>query len=64
VLLTHDISTIQTYAMERVSEGLVMPRVIAIPDRVPLKAAIDDLEMIAFLAGPHELDGLILFIPL
>jgi hypothetical protein len=50
--------------MERVSEGLVMPRVIAIPDRVPLKAAIDDLEMIAFLAGPHELDGLILFIPL
>ncbi len=57
VLLTHDISTMQAFASERISLGLPMSAVVEIPRGLTRKQVIDDLE-------PGEYDNRILFLPL
>lgn len=64
VLLTHDISTMQAFAMERVAAGLQMPGVLEIPERAQLRLVVDDLELISVHATPDELADRTFFLPL
>ena len=63
-LLTHDRSTLTVYAYQRLDAGLPMTGVIQVPVRMPIGAAIDDLELIVLAGQPSDLDGIVLFLPL
>lgn len=47
VLVTHDVSTITFHANERIREGKRMPGVFEVSRSVPVKAAIEDLILLA-----------------
>lgn len=64
VLITHYISTMVSFAADRIAAGQPMSGVIEIPERIQLRTALDDLELIATLAHTDELDGRVLFLPL
>jgi hypothetical protein len=50
VLLTHDIHTLYSLALERVREGIPCPRVVVVLESTPIGTAIDQLELL-LLAG-------------
>jgi len=50
------------YAWERVRQGLPMPGVIAIRRQVPLRQAIEQLELIAAASNEGELEAQVLFV--
>lgn len=47
VLISHDIRTMSAYAFERIAKGLPMSGVILVPQDMPIRRAIDELELIA-----------------
>ena len=64
VLLTHDIRTMPSYAVERIREGQIMPGVLLVPQLLLIGRAIDDLLLIAECSNESEYEGLILRLPL
>lgn len=64
VLITHDIRTMKDFAYGRVAAGEVMPGVVAVPDRMPVAQAIDDLVTIIEVALPDEMRDRVLRLPL
>ncbi len=64
VLVTFDVATMPDAAYKRVSEGLPMPGVVAIPWSTSLSQAIEDLLLLAEASLPDELEGRILYLPL
>ena len=64
VLLTHDVTTITKYALERVEASKRMPGVIEVSRSVPLGVAIDDILLLAEASYDGEWEGQILYLPL
>jgi hypothetical protein len=64
VLVTHDVKTIPKHAYERVKAGQPMPGVIAVPDTMPIGAAIEDLVLVVECCQPAELDTRVFYLPL
>jgi hypothetical protein len=62
VLVTQDVNTMVGFAWERVRLGLAMPGVVAIPRRVSLSRAIEQLELIAAGSNEGELEGRVVFV--
>ena len=58
LLLCHDA------AYQRVSEGLPMPGVFAVPWSAPLGQVIEDLLLLAEASLPGEWEGQIIYLPL
>lgn len=64
LLLTHDISTMQGFAAERISQGLPMSGLLEVPRGLTRKQVIDDLDLIVTCSLPGEYRNRILFLPL
>lgn len=64
VLLTHDVSTITKYALERARANQRMPGVIEVSRSVPIGIAIDDIVLLAETSHEGEWEGQILYLPL
>jgi len=64
VLLTHDISTLVSFAFERVAAGLAMPGVFAARSNGPIGSTIDDPVLLAECSEDAECEGRVLFLPM
>jgi len=64
VLLTHDVSTITRYAIERIRDGKPMNGVIEVGSNVTIGNAIDDILLLADCASLEELKDMIVHLPL
>lgn len=64
VVVTHDVSTLTRFAYERVQRGEPMPGVIQVPRSVPVRRAIEDLQLLAECGAASDLEGGVLFLPL
>jgi hypothetical protein len=64
VLLTHDVSTMQAYAYERINVGLPLPGVFLVQQRSPIGQVIGDLALLAECSLEGEWEGRVCRIPL
>ena len=64
ILLTHDVSTMASFAMERVEAGQPMPGVFEVNMDVAIKTVIDDILLIAECSLPDEWIGQVRYLPL
>ncbi len=64
ILLTHDVTTMTTYASSRLEAGLPMPGLFLIPQDRRISEAIDNLLLIAEVSLDNEWDGQIRYLPL
>ncbi len=64
VLLTHDIRTMSAFAAERIARSQKMPGIILVPQDVPIRQVIEEIELIALCAEPEDLIDQIKRIPL
>ena len=64
ILLTHDVTTITRFAMERVGAGQPMPGVVEVARSVPIGKVLDDIHLLAETSRDGEWDGVILYLPL
>ena len=64
ILLTHDVTTMPTYASNRLEAGLPMPGLFLIPQDRRISEVIDDLLLIAEVSLDNEWDGQIRYLPL
>lgn len=64
LLLTHDVSTLTSYAYRRVAAGQRLPGVIEVSRSVPLGRAIEDILLLAELSLEDEWEGQVLYLPL
>jgi hypothetical protein len=63
-VLTHDVSTMTRYALERVRLGQRMPGLFEAGRRVPVASVIDDIGLIATCSLAGEWEGRITYLPL
>ena len=64
ILLTHDVSTITRFAIERVAAGQPMPGVVEVTRLLPVGRVIEDLLLLAETSLDGEWNGLVLYLPL
>ena len=64
VLLTHDISTMKSYAYARISEDLPMPGVFVVSQSLAVSQAIDAIVLIAEYSLDGEWEGQVRHLPL
>jgi hypothetical protein len=64
VLLTHDVSTLTRYVSDRLKAHLRMPGIFEVSRAVSLRAAIEDILLLAELSLPGEWEGQIRYLPL
>jgi Domain of unknown function (DUF5615) len=64
VLVTHDVRTMPRFATERLRAGMTMPGLVVVPERLPIGAAIAELELFVQVAASGDVDRQILFLPL
>jgi hypothetical protein len=64
ILLTHDRATMPDYAFSRIAEGMAMPGVFVVNDRLPVGQVIRELTLIDQCSEQREWNGLVLFLPL
>jgi predicted nuclease of predicted toxin-antitoxin system len=64
ILLTHDVSTVTRYAIERVEAGQPMPGIVEVSRTVSIGIILDDIQLLAETSRDGEWDGLILYLPL
>ena len=63
-MLTHDISTLVSFAFERVATGLPMPGVFGARSSGPIGLTIEDLVLLAECSVHEEWEGQVRFLPL
>ncbi len=63
ILLSHDIRTMYTYAFERLSKSLSMPGVILVDQSYPIRAAIQEIALIAHCVEPEEMIDMVKRLP-
>jgi hypothetical protein len=63
-VLTHDISTMTKYALERVRIGQRMPGLFEVGRHVPVATAIEDIVLLATCSLDGEWEGQIVYLPL
>jgi len=64
MLLTHDISTMQTCAYERIDAGLPMPGVFVVRQRAPIGQVIEELTLLAECSLEGEWTDRVTHVPL
>lgn len=64
ILLTHDFATVPHDAYARVAAGQPMPGVFAIPDRLPIGSAIEELLTLAEDSDHEEWRDCVWFLPI
>ena len=64
ILLTHDSSTMQAFAYERVRLGLPMPGVVEVPSEMPIGRAVEELELLVACSREGEWEGQVVYLPL
>jgi hypothetical protein len=64
IVMTHDISTLVSFAFERVASGRPMPGVFAARSSGPIGSTIEDLVLLAECSVHEEWDGQVRFLPL
>ncbi len=64
ILLTHDVSTMPVHVAERIAGGERVAGVFVVPRRLPIKKAVDDLEIIVLCSLENEWTNIIRFLPL
>lgn len=64
VLLTHDVTTMTEFALDRVAMGLNMPGVFQVSRGVSLSTAIQDILLLATCSLDNEWAGQIRYLPL
>ena len=64
VVLSHDVQTLAGFAFERVTSGLPMPGVVEVPEWLPVRAAIEDLLLLAGASLEGELESRVVYLPL
>jgi hypothetical protein len=64
ILLTHDVSTIVDFAIQRVESGQEMPGVFEVSRSISIGLAIDDLLLLAQGSIEDEWQGQIIYLPL
>ena len=63
-ILTHDIKTMGPYAKQLMMEGEPMAGVIIVPQKMPIRRAIEDLELVIACHSQEEFRNLIKHLPL
>jgi hypothetical protein len=63
VLLSHDVSSVPPAAYERVENGMEMPGVFIVPDRMPIGQAIDEILFLSSEVEADEWKNQVLFLP-
>lgn len=64
LVLTHDASTMPDLAYARVARGEPMPGVCVVPDDLPTREAIDEIEVLAMCSHDREWVGRVVYVPL
>lgn len=64
ILLTHDVTTMPTYASSRLEAGLPMPGLFLILQNRRISEVIENLLLIAEVSLDNEWDGQIRYLPL
>lgn len=64
IVITHDISTMTRFAIERIEAELSMPGIFAVPTWLPVGEAIEDLRLLATCSLDDEWRGQTLYLPL
>ena len=64
ILLTHDISTLVSFAFERIPSGRLMPGIFAARSSGPIGAIIEDLVLLAECSVEGEWQDQVCFLPL
>jgi hypothetical protein len=64
VVITHDVDTMLKFAYESIAVGLAMPGVIAVPQKLAIGQAIDDLVAAIECSDPSEMEHSVLHLPL
>ena len=64
ILLTHDVSTITAHAYRRVMKGDRRPGVFEVSQRVPVRAAVEDVLLLTECSQPGEWEGQVRYLPL
>ena len=64
VIVTHDRRTMPAHAARRLAAGDDIAGVIVVSRRIPISAAIDELEIVVLCSEPDEWHNLIRHIPL
>ena|SRR6266481_2998400 len=63
VLLTHDVSTITSFAYERIASGFPMPGVFEVPLNVPIGIAIEEIILLTECSIAGEWEGQVNYLP-
>lgn len=63
VLLTHDVTTMTRYALERIASGLPMPGLVEVAPDVPVGQVIDDLQLMLECSLEGEWESQIRYLP-
>jgi hypothetical protein len=64
IVLTHDRSTMPSFAYERVQSGEPMPGVFVVSDKMPIGQAVDELLLAIQCLSPQECKDLVRVFPL
>lgn len=64
LLLTHDVSTMTRWALERTRSGKSMPGVVEVSRRLSIGGVIEDLLLLAECSNEGEWEGQVLYLPL
>jgi hypothetical protein len=64
VLPTHDVSTITAHAYRRAMKGDSMPGVFEDSRRISVRAAVEDVLLLAECSNPGEWEGQVRYLPL
>jgi len=64
VVVAHDVSTLAGHAFARVTAGQAMQGVFAVPSKLAVGRAIDDLLLLTGCSHSGEWDGRVQFLPL
>jgi uncharacterized protein DUF5615 len=64
VLLTHDVSTMTRDAYDRARNGQSMPGVFEVGRHVPIRIAIEEIELLAVCSFEREWEGQVRYLPL
>jgi len=64
MVLTHDFNTMLDCAYARVEAGLPMPGVIAIRQAVPVRLAIDEIEILVECSQQGEWEDQVVYLPM
>lgn len=64
ILLTHDRATMADFAYERVAKSHPMPGVLIFRRRLPIREAIEELQLIVQCTQPGDWNNLVAYVPL